>query len=130
VTPEGVGLRVAGTAVHNQRSFAAAVSRPFPGFAPSREGLKEAFRLFCNATPGTHQIEDQVAEGDKVVTSRTARGVHSGDLPGIPATGRETVMTATVTHRIADGKLTEKWSDKDLLASFSSSASSPCGGVS
>jgi len=88
---------------------------PFPGFAPGREGLKDAFRLFWAATPGTHEIEDQVAEGDKVVTRLTARGIHAGDLPGIPATGKEMVMTATVIHRIADGKLAEKWSDKDVL---------------
>jgi predicted ester cyclase len=62
-----------------------------------------------------HQGEDQVAEGDKVVTRLTARGVQSGDLPGIPATGNEMVVTATVIHRIANGKLAEKWSDKDVL---------------
>ncbi|MFE2432015.1 ester cyclase [Streptomyces sp. NPDC059373] len=89
---------------------------PFPGFAPGRKGLKEAFRLFWAATPGTHEIEDQVAEGDKVVTRLTCRGVQSGDLPGIPATGHEIVMTATVVHRIADGRLAEKWSDKDVLS--------------
>jgi steroid delta-isomerase-like uncharacterized protein len=88
---------------------------PFPGFVPGREGLKKSFRLFWEATPGTHEIEDQVAEGDKVVTRMTARGVHSGDLPGIPATGNAIVMTATVIHRIVDGKLAEKWSDKDTL---------------
>ena len=89
---------------------------PFPGLAPGREGLKQVFRLFWDAAPGgTHGIEDQIAEGDKVVTRLTARGVHEGDLPGIPATGRPVTMTATVIHRIENGKLAEKWSDKDLL---------------
>jgi steroid delta-isomerase-like uncharacterized protein len=88
---------------------------PFP-FPPGREGLKQAFRLFWDATPGTHTIEDQVAEGDKVVTRMTAVGKHEGDLPGAPATGNDMRMTATVIHRIADGKLVEKWSDKDMLA--------------
>ncbi|GFE17371.1 hypothetical protein Sgleb_54180 [Streptomyces glebosus] len=88
---------------------------PFPGFAPGREGLKQVFRLFWEATPGTHEIEDQIAEGDKVVTRLTARGVHERDLPGIPAAGRPITMTATVMHRIENGKLAEKWSDKDLL---------------
>ena len=87
---------------------------PFP-FAPGREGVKEAFRLFWEATPGTHRIEDQIAEGDKVVTRLTAVGTQTGDLPGIPATGNHIEMTATVIHRIADGKLAEKWSDKDDL---------------
>jgi predicted ester cyclase len=87
---------------------------PFP-FPPGREGLKESFRLFWASTPGTHVIEDQIAEGDKVVTRMTAYGKHTGDLPGIPATGNDMEVTATVIHRIADGKLVEKWSDKDVL---------------
>lgn len=88
---------------------------PFP-LPPGREGLKQAFRLFWEATPGTHEIEDQIAEGDKVVTRLTAVGKHQGDLPGAPATGNDMRMTATVIHRIADGRLAEKWSDKDNLA--------------
>jgi predicted ester cyclase len=88
---------------------------PFPGLAPGREGLKQAFKLFWEATPGNHKIEDQIAEGDKVVTRMTAYGAHEGDLPGIPRTGNKLEMTATVIHRIADGKLVEKWSDKDEL---------------
>jgi predicted ester cyclase len=71
---------------------------PFPGFAPGREGLKQAFRMFWDATPGTHEIEDQIAEGDKGVTRLTCRGTHRGNLPGIPVTGHEMVMTATVIH--------------------------------
>jgi predicted ester cyclase len=87
---------------------------PFP-FSPGREGIKEAMKLFWDATPGYHQIEDQVAEGDKVVTRLTAYGKHEGDLPGIPRTGNEIKQTAVAIHRIADGKLAEKWSDKDVL---------------
>jgi predicted ester cyclase len=88
---------------------------PFPGLAPGRDGLKQAFAIFARATPGRHQIEDQIAEGDKVVTRLTAYGVHERDLPGIPRTGSELRMTATVIHRIEGGRLAEKWSDKDLL---------------
>jgi steroid delta-isomerase-like uncharacterized protein len=88
---------------------------PFPGLGTGREGLKQSFRIFWDATPSRHEIEDQIAEGDKVVTRMTAYGKHEGDLPGIPATGNDLRMTATVTHRIEDGKLAEKWSDKDVL---------------
>jgi steroid delta-isomerase-like uncharacterized protein len=88
---------------------------PFPGFASGREGVKQAFRLFWDATPGRHHIEDQIAEGDKVVTRLTAYGLHEGDLPGIPATGKQIKMTGTVIHRVENGKLAEKWSDKDVM---------------
>jgi len=88
---------------------------PFRGLAPGREGLKQAFRMFWEATPGHHRIEDQIAEGDKVVTRMTAYGKHEGDLPGAPRTGNELKMTAVTIHRIENGKLAEKWSDKDAL---------------
>ncbi len=41
---------------------------PFPGLAEGRAGLKQAAEMFWRATPGEHVIEDQIAEGDKVVT--------------------------------------------------------------
>jgi predicted ester cyclase len=88
---------------------------PFPGFAPGRDGLKQAFRLFWKATPGSHHIEDQIAEGDKVVTRLTAIGKHEGDLPGIPRTGNDLKMTSITIHRIVNGKLVEKWAEKDVL---------------
>ncbi len=87
-----------------------------PGLAPGREGLKQAFRIFWQATPGRHHIEDQIAEGDKVVTRLTATGKHEGDLPGAPRTGNDLKMTSITIHRIENGKLAEKWSGKDVLS--------------
>jgi predicted ester cyclase len=90
---------------------------PFPGLPTGREGLKHAFRMFWEATPGRHEIEDQIAEGDKVVTRLTAYGRHEGELPGpLPATGADMRMTAVAIHRIADGKIAEHWSDRDELS--------------
>lgn len=88
---------------------------PFPGLAKGREGLKQAFKVFLEATPGYHKIEDQIAEGDKVVTRLTSYGKHEGDLPGAPRTGNDLKMTSITIHRIANGKLAEKWAEKDVL---------------
>ena len=88
---------------------------PFPGLAPGREGLKQAFKIFWDATPGYHDIEDMIAEGDRVVTRMTAYGKHTGDLFGLPATGKDLVMKAVAIHRIADGRIVEHWSCKDEL---------------
>ena len=87
---------------------------PFP-LAAGREGLKQAFKLFWEATPGYHRIEDQIAEGDKVVTRLTSFGKHIGDLPNAPATGNDMEMTSITIHRIEDGRLAEKWAEKDLI---------------
>ena len=88
---------------------------PFPGLPLGRDGLKQAFKIFWKATPGYHRIEDQIAEGDKVVTRLTSFGKHEGDLPGAPRTGNDLKMTSITIHRIAKGKLVEKWAEKDVL---------------
>jgi steroid delta-isomerase-like uncharacterized protein len=92
---------------------------PFPGLAPGREGLKQAFKMFWEGTPGTHTIEDQIAEGDKVVTRLRARGRHEGELEGIPPTGNEMDVTAIAVHRIEGGRIAEHWSEVDSAALMS-----------
>ena len=88
---------------------------PFPGLRVGRDGLKQVFEIFWKATPGYHKIEDQIAEGDKVVTRLTSYGKHEGDLPGAPRTGNDLMMTSITIHRIANGKLAEKWAEKDVI---------------
>jgi len=87
---------------------------PFP-VAPGRDGLKQAFKIFWEATPGYHPIEEQIADGDKVVTRLTSFGTHKGDLPGAPATGNRLEMTSITIHRIENGRLVEKWAEKDVM---------------
>jgi len=88
---------------------------PFP-ISAGREGLKESFRIFWKATPGIHRIEDQIAEGDRVVTRLTCLGKHEDDLPGVPRTGKDLRMTSITIHRIDNGRLAEKWSEKDMIS--------------
>lgn len=89
---------------------------PIPGLAPGLEGVKQSFAIFYNATPdGYHTIDDIIAEGDKVVVRITARGTHTGDLFGIPPTGKQLTMTGIAIYRIADGKIVERWSEQNRL---------------
>ena len=50
-----------------------------------------------------------------MVTRLTSIGKHEGDLPGAPKTGNALRMTSITIHRIANGKLAEKWSEKDSM---------------
>jgi steroid delta-isomerase-like uncharacterized protein len=86
---------------------------PFPGLARGRAGLKQAFEMFWKGTPGHHEIEDQIAEGDKVVTRLRGVGRHEGELAGIPPSGNNLNVKAVAIHRIADGKIVEHWSAVD-----------------
>jgi steroid delta-isomerase-like uncharacterized protein len=60
-------------------------------------------------------IEDQIAEGDKVVTRLTSRGTHQGELWGIAPTGREVEVRSVSTNRIEGGKIVEHWTCADRL---------------
>jgi predicted ester cyclase len=86
-----------------------------PGLTPDRDGIKQAAEAFRQATPGRHEIPLQVAEGDLVVSLIVGRGVHAGELLGIPATGNEVETEGIAIHRIVDGKIAEYWAVTDTV---------------
>lgn len=88
---------------------------PFPGVPPTREGAKQVFMAFVASAPGTHVVEDLIAEGDRVAARITADGTHEGELLGIPRTGKQIRMTGMTIWRIADGKIVEHWSEMNVL---------------
>ena len=68
------------------------------------------------AFPDVHYtVEDQIAEGDKVVVRYRFRGTHLGAFQGIPPTGKQVTYTGILIYRIGDGKITEQWTEFDLL---------------
>jgi predicted ester cyclase len=87
---------------------------PIPGVSLDRDGLKQAAEIFRVATPGSHEIPLQVAEGDLVVSRIVGRGVHAGELLGIAATNRQVETDGIAIHRIRDGKIVEYWSVVDV----------------
>jgi predicted ester cyclase len=88
---------------------------PIPDLPDGRAGTKQAFQTFWRSTPGKHEILDQIAEGDKVVTRLRARGRFVEGFAGIPPTGGELDVTAIAIHRIENGKLVEHWGEVDSL---------------
>ena len=61
-------------------------------------------------------VEDQVVDGDKVVTRWVARGTHTGDLYGIPPTNRPMTLTGISIYRIANDKIVESWVEYDRMS--------------
>ena len=60
-------------------------------------------------------IEDVIAEGEKVLVRLTIRGTHGGDLMGIPPTGRPIEVAVLDLFHIRGGKLAEHWALLDNL---------------
>jgi predicted ester cyclase len=60
-------------------------------------------------------IKDQIAEGDRVAARTVWEGTHSGELRGIPPTGKRIAISAFIIDRIRDGKIVEHWSLFDQM---------------
>ena len=88
-----------------------------PGVPAGLEGSKQVHQMAVSAFPDFHaDIEDLIAEGDKVVARMTFRGTHTGGpFMGIPPSGRSFAFSATSIFRISNGKIVEHWGDEDGL---------------
>jgi len=81
------------------------------------EQFKKFVMMYRNAFPDLAlTIEDQIAEGDEVVTRFTARGTHRGELMGILPTGKKVVVTGISIDRMKNGKSVESWTNYDMLS--------------
>jgi steroid delta-isomerase-like uncharacterized protein len=83
---------------------------------PSRDEAYSLHKTLTGAFPDLRiDIDDLIAEDDKVVARMTFHGTHRGPFRGIPATGRQVSFTAIRVYRVADGKIVESWANQDAL---------------
>ncbi len=82
-----------------------------------RDGLTEVVRAFRAGCPDLQiAIDDLVAEGDKVTKRWTLHATHTGDLSGIPPTGKRITLRGLELYRFANGKIAECWLAYDNLS--------------
>ena len=80
------------------------------------EEAKQFVATFLEAFPDLNvTVEDEIAEGDKVVTRWTIRGTHQGELMGIAPTEKQIELKGITIHRIEGDKIAEEWSRYDNL---------------
>lgn len=79
------------------------------------EGVKQWVRTFRAAFPDVHDtVEEQIAEGDMVMTRATVKGTNLGEWYGMPSTGKVAVFPAVGIDRLVDGKIVERFAIFDL----------------
>ncbi len=89
---------------------------PAPGQGPGLEGVKGYFSSLHAAFPDLRiDVEDMIAEGDKVVARVRGSGTHQGEFMGIAPTGNRVEFSGIDILRIAEGKIVEHWSNSDQL---------------
>jgi steroid delta-isomerase-like uncharacterized protein len=89
---------------------------PLPGQGPGLEGLKETLRGMRSAFPDLFfSVEEQIADGDKVLTRFEWTGTHRGEFVGIPATGRSVKVWGMVIDRLEDSRIKDTRIIMDML---------------
>jgi serine phosphatase RsbU (regulator of sigma subunit)/ketosteroid isomerase-like protein len=94
-----------------------------PGQGPTREDFKRSVAEVLDTTPITSfTIEEQIAEGETVVTKYRHSSVQRREVMGIPPTEEEKTVSGIYIHRISGGKITEEWGIIDAVLAMESLA--------
>ena len=91
-------------------------SPDIPGIAHTRDGLKQFMGVYLRAFPDADiTIEDQLVEGDRVVTRWTGRGTQTGEFMEMPPSGKKVAVPGVQIDRFSGGKIVEEWTLFDQL---------------
>jgi predicted ester cyclase len=111
---------------HNHNSTALGHNPAMPVHPLDYNAYKEASIMHLTAFSDMYvKIEDIMAEDDLVLGRWTSTGTHTGDLMGIPASGKKTTYSGMTMYRIADGKIVETWWAYDTMRMMQELTSPP-----
>jgi len=86
------------------------------GFPPGREGARAIVETCLRSWPNfATQIDELIADADRVVALVTMTGTAVHELMGVPGTGKRFTMTGAYIVRIADGVIVEHAGVEDAL---------------
>lgn len=92
------------------RNDASAMEELMPRQMLEESSWREQIAAFHAAFPDlTATIEEQLAEGDRVMTRVTMRGTHTGDLLGLAPTGKPIELSLVELHTWEDGQIADLW---------------------
>jgi steroid delta-isomerase-like uncharacterized protein len=88
---------------------------PVPGAPPTLEGFKATIAGYTTAFPDLEFADGPrvIVEGDTAATRWTAAGTHEGEMMGIPPTGKRIRVEGMNFYRLANGRITEIWTQFD-----------------
>ncbi len=90
-----------------------------PQVIQSSREFRHVLAGFRSAFPDASlQVEEEVAEGDRVAIRWSFAGTHKGTFMGIPPTGREVTWTGITIYRIVDGRVVQEQGEEDFAGFF------------
>jgi len=89
---------------------------PAPDQKPGLAGFKDTIAMYKEILPDSQvTVQHVVGEGDLVATHWTVTGTHQAEFLGVPATGRQVAVEGMNVYRLADGRITDVWTQFDGL---------------
>jgi len=79
------------------------------------DALRTVISGYTNGFDMTMSVDQQFAEGDRVVCQWHMSALHTGEFMGLPATHKNVEVTGTTIVRFQDGKIAEDWWQWDNL---------------
>lgn len=93
------------------------VPHTFGPMPPGREGLREGMRRAgAGVSEARFEIQDMIAEGDRVAVRLTTTARHTGPFMGVAPTGNRYSIDEIHIFRLQDGQVVEHWHQFDKLA--------------
>jgi predicted ester cyclase len=92
------------------------ISHDWPAGGPrGPRAFRDYYSAIRSAVPDArYEVDDLIAEDDKVVVRWRLLGTHQGDFQGIAPTGRGIVLKGIAIYRVENGMLMERWVVSDL----------------
>jgi steroid delta-isomerase-like uncharacterized protein len=86
-----------------------------PTDASGPEAMAAVVKVYQDGVEGHWGVEEIIEAGDSVTVRWTGEGTHSGDVMGIPPTGRKVRVDAISLLHLRDGKISDNYTVWDTL---------------
>lgn len=92
------------------------MSHDWPEGGPTgSKAFRDYYSAIRSAIPDAkYEVDDLVAEGDRVAVRWRMLGTHKGPFDDIPASGKSIVLKGIAIYRVEGGLLMERWVVSDL----------------
>lgn len=90
-------------------------SHDWPEGATGPQAFRDYYAAIRSAVPDArYEVDDLIAEGDRVVVRWRLLGTHKGEFRGLAPTGRAITLKGIAIYRVDSGKLMERWVVSDV----------------
>jgi steroid delta-isomerase-like uncharacterized protein len=82
---------------------------------PGPKGMAEVVKVYQEGVEGHWAVQETIESGDRVAVRWVGEGTHTGEVMGVPPTGKKVRVEALTVMHLRDGKIAENYTVWDTL---------------